>query len=69
VLGVVLLRQVAAGGQEPAGDDVEATTLDAAEDLAAVAATHRVRLDQDECPLDGHFASGTLAGCVWITYR
>src|SRR5262249_20184140 len=48
VLGVVLLTELAARGDEPRLPDLEAARLDPPEDLAGEAALHRVRLDEDE---------------------
>ena len=54
VLRVVRLTELAARREELAGADGEAARLDAAEDLAREPPPHGVRLDQDECALDGH---------------
>jgi hypothetical protein len=53
-LGVVLLPELTAGGDELPLADLEATRLDPPEDLAGEPALHRVGLDQDEAAFDSH---------------
>ena len=72
VLGVVLLAELAARGEELALADLEAARLDPAEDLGGEPAAHRVGLDEDECLLDGHRGGQSsrapaLLGCAsWL---
>ena len=54
MLTVVLLPELAAGGDELRLPDLEAARLDATEDLARKATLYRVGLDQDEAALEGH---------------
>ena len=56
VLGVVLVRELAVDLDELRGAQGQAAALEARQDLAGERALDGVRLDQDECPLDGHGA-------------
>src|SRR5207249_3367786 len=63
VLGVVLVGERPVNVDELRGTHGEASSLEAAEDLAGQTALHGVRLDQNQSSLQGHGAE-TLLGAA-----